>query len=188
MVGRLDERDHLDGGEGGLSAPLVVERADPHEAVGAGFDGQGAVGVGGVDLDRRGLDARALGVGGVQFLDLVAAVLRPADVHAREHLRPVRGVVAAGSGAHGHDGGALIVFVVEQGRDLEFGELFAQLRDIPLGLGQGVGVAFILGHLDEEFGIVDALAELLELLQRSLFVRERGRGLLRRIRVVPECR
>ena len=32
---------HLDGGEAGLAAALVVERADPHEAVGAGLDARG---------------------------------------------------------------------------------------------------------------------------------------------------
>ena len=38
LVGLLDERDDLDGGEAGLAAALVVERADPHEPVGAGLD------------------------------------------------------------------------------------------------------------------------------------------------------
>src|SRR5699024_9443240 len=74
VVGRLDERDHLDGGEGGLAAALVVEGADAHEPVGACFDGQGAVGIGSVDLDRRGLDARTLGIGSVELLDVVPAV------------------------------------------------------------------------------------------------------------------
>ena len=36
----LDERDDLDRGEAGLAAALVVERADPHQAVGAGLDGE----------------------------------------------------------------------------------------------------------------------------------------------------
>ena len=156
--------------------------------MGAGFDRQRAVGIGRIDLDGRGLDARALGVGGVEFLDLVAAVLRPPDVHAGEHLRPVGRVVAAGARAHGHDGGALIVFVAEQGRDLEFCQLIAQLLDVTVGLVERVRVTFVLGHLDEQFGIVDALPELLELLQGALLVRELGRGLLRRIRVVPERR
>ncbi len=188
MVGRLDERDHLDSGERSLTAPLVVEGADAHEPVSAGFDRQGAVGVRGVDLDRRGLDASALGIGGVEFLNVVAAVLRPPDVHAGEHLCPIGRVIASGARTHGHDGGALIVFVVEQRRDLEFCQLIAQLFDVTVGLVERVRVTFVLGHLDEQFGVVDAFAELLELLQGALLVRELGRGLLRRIGVVPECR
>ena len=78
--------------------------------------------------------------------------------------------------------------MAEQGRDLEFGELIVQLLDVAVGFFERVRVAFVLGHLDEQFGIVDALPELLELLQGALLVRELGRGLLRRIRVVPERR
>src|SRR5699024_621710 len=81
-----------------------------------------------------------------------------------------------------------IVFVVEQGRDLEIGELIVQLLQIPVGLFERIGVTLLLGHLDEQLGIVDALTELLELVQGALLVGEPGRSLLRRIRVVPEGR
>ena len=36
----LHERDDLDAGEARLAPALAVERADPHEAVGAGLDGE----------------------------------------------------------------------------------------------------------------------------------------------------
>ena len=45
LVGLLEHRHDLDGGERGLPAALVVERADPHQAVGAGLDRERAVGV-----------------------------------------------------------------------------------------------------------------------------------------------
>ena len=49
--------DDLDRGEGRLAATLVIEGADAHEAVGAGLDGERAVGVGRLDLEGRRLQA-----------------------------------------------------------------------------------------------------------------------------------
>ena len=43
VVGLLDDRQHLDAGEAGLAAALVVERRDAHQAVGALLDREGAV-------------------------------------------------------------------------------------------------------------------------------------------------
>ena len=40
VVGLLDHRHHLDAGEAGLPAALVVERADPHQPVGARLDAE----------------------------------------------------------------------------------------------------------------------------------------------------
>src|SRR5699024_3741869 len=95
-VGGLDQRDDLDGGEGGLATPLVVEGADAHQAVGAALDGQGAVGEGCGDLEGDRLQPRLFRVGGVHDRVRVAVPLRPAQVHAHEHLREVRGVHATG--------------------------------------------------------------------------------------------
>ena len=65
---------------------LVVEGADAHEAVGAGLDREVAVRVRHVDLERRGLEPRLFGVGGVHDLGRVLVALGPAQVHAHEHL------------------------------------------------------------------------------------------------------
>ena len=49
VVGLLDERDDLDRRERRLPAALVVERADPHQPVGAGLDAERAGDAVGVD-------------------------------------------------------------------------------------------------------------------------------------------
>ena len=118
VVGGLDERDDLDGGEGGLAAALVVEGADAHQAVRAALDAQGPVGVGGVDLEGDRLQARLLGVGGVEDLDGVVVPLGPAGVHAQEHLGEVGGVHASGARADGDDRIAGVVLAAEQRADL----------------------------------------------------------------------
>src|SRR5699024_2164222 len=67
-------------------------------------------------------------------------------------------------------------------------ELIGQLLQIPFGLCERIGIALLLGHLDEQLGIVDALGELLEIVQGALLVGELRRSLLRRIWVGPEGR
>ena len=115
LVGLLEHRHHLDGGEGGLAAALVVEGADPHQAVGAGLDREGAVGVGRVDRELGGLDARLLGVGHLVDLDAVLVLLGPARVHPHQHLGEVGGVDATGARADRHDRLALVVLARRAG-------------------------------------------------------------------------
>jgi hypothetical protein len=59
----------LDFGERRLAPVLVVERADPHQPVGALLDREVAVGERGVHREGGALDAGLFGVGGVEHLD-----------------------------------------------------------------------------------------------------------------------
>ena len=64
------------------------------------FGLQPAVGVVALDLDGRRLDARGLALGLFEQLDLVAVLLGPARVHAKQHAGPVLALGAAGAGVH----------------------------------------------------------------------------------------
>ena len=61
------------------------------------------------NLDGGVLDARLLTLGGIEDLRLQAAPLRPAHIHAREHLSPVLGVDPAFTGVHHEDGVRAVV-------------------------------------------------------------------------------
>ena len=62
LGGLFHQRDDLDSGERRLALVGGAERADARQAVSAGLDRERAVGVGSVDLERRGLDARFFSV------------------------------------------------------------------------------------------------------------------------------
>ena len=143
LVGLLQQRDHLDGGERGLPAALVVEGADPDQPVGAGLDGQGAVGVRRVDREGRRLEAGLLGVGGVEDLDGVLVALGPAGVHPHQHLGEVGRVHAAGARTDRHQGVADVVLAGQQGAHLEDLDGLVDPVQLGLGLGHGVGVALL---------------------------------------------
>src|SRR3954449_10949015 len=147
VVGLLDDRQHLDPGEGGLPPALVVERRDADEPVGALLDREGAVGVGHLDGEGGRLDARLLGVAHVVDLGRVLVPLGPAQVHAHEHLGEVGGVDATGLRADGHQRLAGVVLAGEQGAHLELVEHRADAGQLALGLGGGGLVALLLGHL-----------------------------------------
>ncbi len=130
-LGRLlHERDDLDRGEGRLALVGRAERADPGEAMGAGLDRERAERVRRVDLERRGLDARALGVGRVHDLHGILVALGPAQVHAQQHLGEVGGVVSARTRADRDDRGALVVLAVEQGLHLELVDGLGERREL----------------------------------------------------------
>src|SRR5437667_19401 len=78
LVGLLDDRYHLARGEAGLSAPLVVERADPHQPVGTRLDRQRPVRVRLLDGERGRLDPGLLRVRGVVDVGGVPVPLGPA--------------------------------------------------------------------------------------------------------------
>ena len=86
-----------------------VERGDADQAVHAGLALEMAVGVLPGHLDRGRLDARLLAREQVDHLRLEAGPLRPAQVHAHEHLGPVLRLGAARSGVDGEDGVLLVL-------------------------------------------------------------------------------
>ena len=106
-------RPDEDGRERGVPARRLIERRDAHEPVDAGLGQHQAVRVVADDRHRRALDAGF--VAGLQVDDvaLEAAALRPAQVHAQQHLGPVLRLGAAGAGMDRHDRVLAIVLAAE---------------------------------------------------------------------------
>ena len=123
-----DHRHHLDAGEAGLPAALVVERADPDQPVGARLDAQRAVRVRHLDREGGGLEAGLLRVRRLVDLGRVAVPLGPAQVHPHQHLGEVGRVHAAGAGPDGHHGLAGVVLAGEEGADLHLLDRLGQRR------------------------------------------------------------
>ena len=114
--------------------------------------------------------------------------LRPAQVHAQEHLRPVSSVDAAGLGADGDDGVTLVVFARQQRAHLEGVDLFAEIAEFGFGLAETGGVTLGLGQLVKHPEVVKPLAQLGDTAQLALPMGQLAGHLLRRLGVVPEVR
>src|SRR6516164_818736 len=97
---RSDHRIDADFRERGVAAGVRIERRDAHQPVHAVLRLEPAERVLALDLDGRRLDAGLLAGGLLEVIDLVAALLGPARVHAQQHLRPVLALGAAGTGMH----------------------------------------------------------------------------------------
>ncbi len=102
-----------------MPAVLLIERRDADEPVDAAFALEQPVRVVATDEERDRLEARLLG--GRLLGDLCGKSLcvRPAQIHARKHLRPVGGVDAAGAGVVSGDRAVVVVLAVEVGREFE---------------------------------------------------------------------
>ena len=101
-------------GEGRVAALLRVERADPDEPVHAALGLEVGVGVAAVDGDGDALDAGLLALGLVQDLRAEPVAFGPAQVHSKEHRRPVGRLRTARPGADRQKGVALVVLAAEE--------------------------------------------------------------------------
>ena len=171
-----------------VSPCLRVKRRDAHETVNALLRFQKAVGVVPLDKERCGLDARLIARLQVGRLHGKAVPLRPASVHAEEHLRPVLRLRATRARMERQDGIVRIVVAREQHLELQS---LKSLRD-EIELGADVilhgRIPLLDAHLVERLGILvlchEPLVGIDAALQRGEFLIQ----LLRRRRVVPKGR
>ena len=156
----LDLRHDRDRREGRVPALGGVEGRDPHQPVDAGLALQVPVGVLAGDLERRRLDPGLVAGEHVDDLDLVAAPLRPAGVHAEEHLRPVLRLGAAGPGVDGEDGVLPVVIPGQDDRQLEVLQLLPKALEARLDLRLEALVTLLEGHLPEGTDVCELAREL----------------------------
>src|SRR5262249_51409989 len=119
FVALLDFRDDVDARKTRMPALVGIERRDAHEPVHAAFGLGVAVGELAFDEHRHALEPRAFAGERVGNLDLPAASLGPALIHARKHLRPVLRLGAAGAGVDAEDAIALVMRAAEEDAQLE---------------------------------------------------------------------
>ena len=182
----LQFRHHLHAGKAGLALVVRVERGDPHQAMGAFLVAQVAVGVAALDFDRGALDAGFLPFGEFIDADLHAVVLRPARVHAQQHLGPVLGVGAAGAGIDGEHDAFLVVFTAEQPLQLPAIEFAAELVESRLRFAEHLVVGLQVVELNGGFTVLHRPAPLHQLLELRLHLIEATHLLLRILLVIPE--
>ncbi len=138
---------------------LRVERRDADQPVHAALAVEQPVRVATLDGERRGRDA---GLGArlhLVDLDVEAAPLAPAGEHAQEHLGPVGGVGAAGTGVDLADRVALVVLAGEQRAQLELVELADETGDPLRDLGLDRVVTLLAAELVERLDVGEPLLE-----------------------------
>ena len=142
-----------------MPARGLIERRNAHQAMHAALAGEHAVSVFAFDLHRGGFDARFFAGRRVHHRGAKALLLRPAQVHAQQHLRPVLRFGAARAGLDGHDGVQPVVFAGEQSFGFEFGnvsigggQLFRDVFQKRLALRV---VGFFLGEMEIGFDVAD---------------------------------
>ncbi len=86
-----------------------VEGRNPHQPMHADLRLQQPVRVFALDFERGRFDARAFALQTIRHHRLHIVTLRPAQVHAQQHLRPVLALRAARARMDGHDGALRVV-------------------------------------------------------------------------------
>ena len=147
-----------------------------------------AVGVVALDLDGRGLDARLVAILVIHDGVLIAVALRPADIHAVEHGRPVLCLRAARAGMQRQERVVRVVFAGQQGSQPHRLCLFGEVLILALQLLEHGVVVLLDGHLAHGVHIVPRRAELLIILAFVLEGLQPLLDLLGVLYVVPEIR
>ena len=132
----IDDRIDPDARKAGVATSVRIIGADTDQAVDAALHAEPAIREAAGDGDRGALDAGLLARLPVQDLRLEPVALAPAQVHALQHLRPVRGLGTAGARADRDDGVLGVVLAAEE----EEGPLALELG------AQGIGLAGDLGR------------------------------------------
>jgi hypothetical protein len=120
----------------------------------------------------------------LEHLRLESTPLRPAEVHAEQHLGPVLRLEAAGAGVDLDDRVAGVVLAAEELLQLQVVERRRDDVDLGLELRERLGVA-LLRELEEDLRLVDALALRLPAVDRRRDARVLACDLLRALRIVP---
>ena len=185
-VGRVEFGPHLHRRETGLTAPLIVEGADPHQAVRAALPRHEAVRVPARQGELGGVDAGLDALRCVVERDVEAASLRPARVHPEQHLREVLGVDAAVLRVDLHDAWRVVVFAGEEAAELKPVERGGDRGDLLLDVALLRLVVLLARQLVQHVGIVELLCETVEDVEIVLDRRVLGVDLASRVGVVPE--
>jgi len=159
VVGLLHDRHHVDPGERGLPASLVVVFGDADHPVRAVLAAQRPVGVGRVHREGGGLDPRLLGVRGVVDLGPVLVPLRPAQVHPEQVLREVGRVGAARLSVDRDQRLPGVVLAVQQGPHFQPVDLAAQGGELTSRLLPGGRVILGFGQLEQHLGVAEPLVQ-----------------------------
>ena len=147
--------------EGGVAAARGVKGGHAHQPVDARLAFQVAIGVLALHHDGGAFQAGLVAVQVVQGGDFKAVALGPAVVHAEQHLGPVLGLSAAGTGVEGEDSVVLIVLAGKQGGQLHGGNLVFNGFNLLFGLVHQREVLGLVAHLDEGHAVPGAALELL---------------------------
>src|SRR5919108_2671935 len=161
----------------------LIERAQADEAVDTSFSLQDPVGVLALRGEGGGLEPGLLAGARLEQLGLKASALRPAEVHAQQHLRPVLGVGPARARVDRDDRVTRVVLAGEECVLLEPVELLAQRRNTRGDLLRHVAV-----HGEELLGVLVVLCQAAVALEAARQARVLGADLGGSALVVPQAR
>ena len=141
-----------------------------------------------LDEERAGLDAGLLALRLVDHVDLEAVPLRPAQIHAHEHARPVLALRAARARMHFEVGVVAVRLALEQRVDLAAVGLGQERAERRKSLALRIAIALALAEFDKGHGIVEIAVEFRERAQPVLEIGALAHDLLCSVGIGPEPR
>jgi len=164
---------------------LLVERRDAHEPMDAALAFEHPVRIAAVDEERDGLESRFFSR---RFVDDVRGKivrLGPAQIHAREHLRPVRRVDSAGAGMDRDDRAMRIVLAIEGRGHLQPVEPRLRVGHQALDFVRSTGI--VAEHVERLARFAEIASDRRQVVHLGAHVRQVFHRFLRGRGIVPEA-
>ena len=136
LNGVVDFRRNINAGKRSMPPLRRIERRNPHQPMHSRFARQKTKGILTRDGEGSRFDARLIPILVVVHLGLIAILLRPAQVHAHQHLSPVLAFRPAGARMHGNNGVQRIGLAREHRLGLKRLAELAQRIHLPLQVRQ----------------------------------------------------
>ena len=171
-----------------MTPGVGIERRDANQPVNPGLGLQPAIGVGSLDLQGAGLDARRFAAGFFDHIDGHVVLGGPARIHAHQHQGPVGAFGAASARIDFHIGVVAVGLAGQQRFEFGAGGVLLQTIDLGGGLVGDSLIALHLGQLRQfqRIGqITLKLAHSFDLARQTRAVAHHGLGFLR---LVPQGR
>ena len=185
VIGKL--RHDLHSGKTGLAAGVGVKGRDADQTVDAVFALQQAVGILALDGNNGRFDTGLVTFLVVQRFPSVAVTLRPAGIHPIEHLAPVLGLGAAGTGVELENNVVCVILTGEQRGHTDLFDLGFQRGELCFQFFQDLFILRLLAHLAQGGQILPGAHEFLEAVELVLKLLQAGLHLLRALQIVPEA-
>jgi len=169
-----------------MPAVAGIERRFAHQAMHAGLGAQPAEGIRPFDAYRGALDADDFTVGLFDKLGLETAPLRPAQIHAQQHGRPILRLGAAGSGLNFEEGVVGIHLTRKHAPELKLADLAFHRPEVGGDHRDHADIVFVTREIQELGDVAQARVDVPEGVDHRLQARALAPQLLGALRLVPD--
>ena len=182
----IDLRRHIHRRKRRMTTIARIKRRLAHQPVHTNLRAQPAKGIFATYLHRRTLNTSYITSRALHQLRLKTLIVRPAQIHTQQHLRPILRLSATRTRLNIQIGIISIHLTAKHTAKLQLSQLRLKASNLSLHLRHSISVILLNRHLQQLTGIRHTRVQILNSLYHSLQRRTLAAQLLSTLRVIPD--